>query len=219
MNHDLTWRLVAILLAPALGAAAAVTSVRLPAEPGETRVTGRRRLIGFIAASLTIGAWAAWSLEGPVSAVGAAFGVVLLLIAVVDAEHFWLPNVFTIPLGIAGLALAPTFGAARLIDHLLGAVAGFVVLAALAAAYRRLRGREGLGGGDSRLLAAIGAWVGWAGLPTVLVWGSVAGLSWVLARKASGRPLRRDDPLPFGVCLALGAWLTWLYGPIGRAGW
>ena len=73
--------------------------------------------------------------------------------------------------------------------------------------------------GDARLLAAIGAWVGWAGLPSVVVWASLAGLSWVLARIVARRAPSLDTALPYGTYLAIGAWLTWLYGPLGRAGW
>lgn len=219
MTQDLPWRLAAILLSPVLGAIAAEITVRLPATAGERVRSSGRRTIAMATACLAVGAWAAWALEGPTAPVGAALGAALLLIAVVDAEHLWLPNLFTYPLGLAGLALAPLVGIGRMTDHMIGAAAGFLVLAGLAAAYRRVRGRDGLGGGDARLLAALGAWVGWAGLPTVLVWASAAGLSWVLARRLSGRAMRRDDPLPFGVCLAVGGWLTWLYGPLGRAGW
>lgn len=171
------------------------------------------------AAGLLAGLWAARAIEGPLVVIGAALGASLLLIAVIDAEHLWLPNLLTLPLGVAGLMVSSVFGPGRFIDHAIGAAVGFLALAGLAALYRRIRGREGLGGGDARLLAAIGAWVGWAGLPTVLVWGSAAGLSWVVARSIARRPLRRDEPLPYGVCLAIGAWLTWLHGPLGRAGW
>ena len=219
MTQDLAWRLAAILFAPALGALAGVLSVRLPPLPDDVRRPSWTRLAVMAAAGLLAGVWAAWALEGPLSLIGAALGVGLLLIAVVDAEHFWLPNLFTLPLGAAGLMASAIFGPGQFIDHLIGAAVGFLALAALGALYKRLRGREGLGGGDARLLAAIGAWVGWAGLPTVLVWGSAAGLSWVVARAVARRALRRDEPLPYGVCLALGAWLTWLYGPLGRAGW
>ncbi|HRD47757.1 MAG TPA: prepilin peptidase, partial [Caulobacter sp.] len=105
---------------------------------------------------------------GPLAPIGAALGAALLLIATIDGEHFWLPNLLTLPLGAAGLAVGLTFGPGAPLDHLIGAAAGFLALAGLAAIYRRLRGKDGLGGGDSRMLGAIGAWVGWMGLPTVL---------------------------------------------------
>ena len=64
-------------------------------------------------------------------------------------------------------------------------------------------------------LGAIGAWVGWIGLPSVLVWASAAGLSLVAARRLTGRAVSGSDRLAFGVFLSIGAWFTWLYGPIG----
>lgn len=218
MTQDPFWRIAAILLGPAFGVLAGVLSARLPALP-EIRRPGLIRLAVMAAAGLLTGLWSAWTLDGPLALIGSALSAGLLLIAVVDAEHFWLPNLFTLPLGLIGLMVGAAFGPGQLVDHVIGAAVGFLVLAGLGALYRRFRGREGLGGGDARLLAAIGAWVGWAGLPTVLVWGSVAGLSWVVARAAARRALRWDQAVPYGVYLALGAWLTWLYGPLGRAGW
>lgn len=211
-----------LLIPPALGAvlgvAAAVVSVRLPAE-GAAPTVPLRRALAMGLAGLALGAWASLTPPWPVSAVGALLAAALLLIAVIDAEHFWLPNILTLPLGAAGLAASAFIGPGRFVDHLLGAVLGFAVLAGLAALYKRLRGRDGLGGGDARLLAALGAWVGWAGLPSVVVWASLAGLSWVLARIVARRAPSLDTALPYGTYLAIGAWLTWLYGPIGRAGW
>ena len=64
-------------------------------------------------------------------------------------------------------------------------------------------------------MAAAGAWTGWMGLPSVLLWASVAGLSLVLARLVLKQPMSTEDRLPFGVFLALGIWMTWLYGPLG----
>jgi leader peptidase (prepilin peptidase)/N-methyltransferase len=102
-------------------------------------------------------------------------------------------------------------------DHALGAVIGFAAFALIAWLYRRLRRREGLGLGDAKLSAAIGAWVSWQGLPTMLLWGSILGLAFAVGLSLLGRPLRLSDRLPFGVFLAAGGWLVWLYGPLGFA--
>lgn len=163
-----------------------------------------------------IGLWASLGQPTPLAALlTALLGWQLLLIAVVDAENFWLPDALTLPLLASGLAAAMLLDAQTLRDAAIGAIVAFVGLKLLALAYRRLRGREGLGGGDPYLLAAGGAWVGWAGLPSVLLWAPVSGLSVVLARQLAGRKVSGDDRLPFGVFLAIGVWLTWLYGPIG----
>lgn len=162
-----------------------------------------------------IGLWAAMHHAGPLAMVTAVFGWALLLIALIDAEHYWLPDILTLPLLAAGLLAAVFLAPDRLGDRVLGAVAGFAFLWALAWAYRRLRHREGLGGGDPRLFAALGAWVGWNGLPSVLLWGCLAGLSLVAAKLVLRRSVRATDRLPFGVLLAIGGWLTWLYGSLG----
>lgn len=163
-----------------------------------------------------IGVWAALSQPGLAAAVlTAVLGWQLLLIAVIDGENFWLPDPLTLPLLATGLLAAVVLAGGALPDAAIGAGAGFATLWLIGRAYRRLRGREGLGGGDPILLAAGGAWVGWIGLPSVLVWAATAGLSVVLARALSGRRVSGEDRLPFGVFLALGIWLTWLFGPLG----
>ena len=219
MTTELLWRVAAPAAGMALGALSGAVAHRLPLAPNDVSRPGPGRVALMALTGLALGGWAGLSLDGPLAVVGAAFAAALLLIAVIDAEHLWLPNLLTLPLGAAGLATSLFFGPGSFVDHVIGAILGFAVLAGLAAAYKRLRGRDGLGGGDARLLAAIGAWVGWAGLPTVLVWGSAAGLSWVLARIVVRRAPSLDTAMPYGTYLAIGAWLTWLYGPLGRAGW
>lgn len=181
-------------------------------------------------AAAAIGVWAALRFPDPAWALaGAMLGWQLLLIAVIDAEHFWLPDSLTLPLFLSGLFAAVALDPANvqsglkwslvgpLTPPLIGAAAGFGGLWLLAFLYRRLRGRDGLGGGDPFLLGAIGAWVGWTGLPSVLLWASITGLSLVAAKALLRRPVAATDRLPFGVFLAVGAWMTWLYGPLGLA--
>jgi len=159
--------------------------------------------------------WVAGVKDGWMILIGAGLAWSLLLLALLDGEHFWLPDAVTLPLGVAGLAVALWQGAPDWRDAAIGAATGFAAFWALASGYRRLRGREGLGGGDVRLLGAAGAWVGWLGLPSVLLWASLSGLAFVLAQRARGRALAAEQPIPFGVFLALGLWLTWLHGPLG----
>lgn len=171
-----------------------------------------------------IGVWAGLSSgDFTMALMTGVLGWKLLIIALVDAEHFWLPDQLTLPLFVSGLIAAvllypsglnAAFPSA-LISPLIGAVAGFGGLWLLARLYRVVRGREGLGGGDPFLLGASGAWVGWTGLPSVLLWASAAGLSVVLAMLIVRRRVSATDRLPFGVFLSIGVWLTWLYGPLG----
>lgn len=199
-----------------IGLALAWISVRLPGSRPRSGAHWPLRLSAFALAAAAIGAWAGLS-QASVSAtlLTAVLGWMLLLIAVVDAEHFWLPDELTLPLAAAGLGAALLPGGTGLLNAAIGAATGFAALWLLAFAYRRLRGRDGLGGGDPFLLAAGGAWVGWIGLPTVLLWAAAAGLSLVLARALMKKPLAGDDRLAFGVFLAVGIWMTWLFGPLG----
>lgn len=171
-----------------------------------------------------IGVWAGLhSADLTLAAMTAVLGWTLLILALVDAEHFWLPDALTLPLFLGGLLAAvllypvdsPSTLVSALIPPLLGAGVGFVGLWLLARLYKAARGREGLGGGDPFLLGAGGAWVGWTGLPSVLLWASAAGFSLVLALLIMRRRVSGTDRLPFGVFLSIGIWLTWLYGPLG----
>lgn len=145
----------------------------------------------------------------------ALLGWQLLLIAVVDGEHFWLPDQLTLPLLGTGVLAAAVLDRLSIVHSLTGAVVGFAALWLVGRAYRRIRGREGLGGGDPFLLAAGGAWTGWSGLPSILLWAALAGLSVVAARLLTGGGISGSDRLPFGIFLALGVWLTWFLGPLG----
>jgi leader peptidase (prepilin peptidase) / N-methyltransferase len=199
------WRLVPVVSYAISAGRCSGCSARIPA---------RYPLIELACAG--IGLWAALSGRDPVHAVlTALLGWQLLLIAIIDAEHFWLPDRLTLPLLVSGLAASAWLASGVPIDALVGAIVGFAGLWLVAFAYRRLRGRQGLGGGDPIFLGAIGAWVGWIGLPSVLLWASAAGLSVVAAKAVTGRVVSGQDRLPFGVFLAVGAWLTWQFGPLG----
>ncbi|MFC5342453.1 A24 family peptidase [Brevundimonas staleyi] len=165
-----------------------------------------------------IGVWAAlagFEAGWVFVAATAVMGWQLLLIALIDAENFWLPDELTLPLIATGLIAGAVIARGWPISQILGAVAGFSILWLLAEVYRRVRGREGLGGGDPILFAGAGAWVGWAGLPTVLLWACAAGFSIVLTLLITRRKVEMTQKLPFGTFLAIGIWLTWLYGPFG----
>jgi len=162
-----------------------------------------------------VGAWAAVaSPTVPEAMLAALLGWQLLLIAMIDFDHHWLPDRLTLPLLATGLTAAAVLDRLSMRDALLGAVIGFVALWSFAFAYRRLRGRLGLGGGDPILFAAIGAWIGWYSLPVVLLVASLSGLSLVVARWMLGNRPATDDRLPFGVFLALGTWAVWVAEPV-----
>jgi leader peptidase (prepilin peptidase)/N-methyltransferase len=159
-----------------------------------------------------IGALALW-LYHPMTALLMASGAwLLLLLAALDARAFWLPDALTFPLALIGLTLGDWVLPASFEDRVIGAALGAGVLFLLAVGYRRLRGRDGLGLGDAKLLGAIGAWMGWTMLPLVLLFASLAGLGWALIAKLRGEAIDGTTRLPFGTFLCLAVVPAWALG-------
>jgi leader peptidase (prepilin peptidase) / N-methyltransferase len=172
-----------------------------PIHRGHVATEGIGMAIGIVAGVLVPGI-------GGVA--GAIFGWILLTLAALDLAAFWLPNLLTCALAAAGLA-AGLLGIAPALDaRLIGGIGGYAALAAVAAGYRLLRGRQGLGGGDPKLFGAIGCWLGWQALPLVLLAGALIGLAAVLGLYMGGRKIAATDRLPFGVMLAAAAFTVWI---------
>lgn len=165
-------------------------------------------------AALGIAVWAAVVLPGPLVVAGCVLGWALLGAAAIDSRHLVLPDILVLPLIPAGIALHWAVAPERWAGHVIGAVAGFVAFAVLAEIYRAVRGREGLGFGDAKLLAAAGAWVSWTGLPSVVFLAALLGLAGALVYRAAGRKFEAATVVPFGPALAAATWLVWLYGPL-----
>lgn len=146
---------------------------------------------------------------GAEGAAGAVFGWLLLALAALDLAAFWLPNLLNGALAAAGVATAVMGLGAPIADRLIGGVAGYATLMAVASGYRGLRGRDGLGGGDPKLFGAIGLWLGWQALPLVLLVACLIGFGVIAALRLGGRPMGMQDRLPLGVMLAVAAWITW----------
>lgn len=140
---------------------------------------------------------------------GAVCGWLLLASGAVDLAAFWLPDRLTITLAIAALVGGIAGAAPDLTERLIGGAGGFAALWLVAALYRNIRGRTGLGGGDPKLFGAIGLWLGWRALPIVLLSASLAGLAVVLVMAATGRRPSATDRLPLGTLLAGAAFLCW----------
>lgn len=140
-------------------------------------------------------------------------GLALLTLAVIDIRHFYLPDVLTLPLIAMGILTSLAEPRLDLLSSSLGAAIGYGSFALVAWLYRKIRGRDGLGLGDAKLFAAAGAFVGWQGLPLVLLVASTGGLVVILLLRLRGRVISNEDIIPFGPFLALGFWLVWLYAP------
>ncbi len=98
-----------------------------------------------------------------------------MALALFDLRHFVLPDWLNGLLVVSGLAAAIWVALPPIGDRLIGLVMGYAILVLIGWGYHRLRRREGLGGGDPKLLGAIGAWIGWQALPVVML----AAAAWV----------------------------------------
>ena len=135
----------------------------------------------------------------------------LIALSGIDLKIYILPDNITLPLLWLGLLLNWQGLFTGLDSALLGAVAGYLSLWLLYHAFRLLTGKEGMGYGDFKLFAAIGAWLGWQMLPLVIILaavaGAVIGIALILLR---GRD--RAQPIPFGPFLAIGGWVALMWG-------
>ena len=154
-------------------------------------------------AAAAIGALAVFVSPDLRGAALALFGWLLLPLALLDWRHFWLPDRLTVVLALTGLVVGGYLSGVPLLHRLIGGAVGYSALALLATAYRRLRSRDGLGGGDAKLMGAIGLWTGWAALPPILVGASLLGLGIAMVRRHGPA-----DAIPLGTLLATaaGAW-------------
>ncbi len=162
-------------------------------------------------AALAVAAWASLADPGRVWA-DCVLGWALLTLAWIDVNSFRLPDILTLPLLAAGLLLTAWLEPEDALDHALAAMAGYGLFWAVALFYRKWRGRDGLGQGDAKLLAALGGWVGLEGLPGVLLGAALAGLGAAALLRWRGGTVTAQTALPFGPCLALAGWLVRLYG-------
>lgn len=167
-------------------------------------------------AAALIGATAFWISPDIIGGAGMIFGLFLLALAALDARHFWLPDRLTLPLVVLGLLQSALGYGPAFVDSVIGAAAGYAVLALLAFGYRVLRGQEGMGGGDPKMLAGIGAWLGWQALPFVLLGASIIGLIFALNVRYSSQYLENNKHIAFGAMMAVAAWPLWLL-IVGRA--
>lgn len=177
----------------------------------KSRISVRYPLVElFTGASFAVAAHIA---AGPVAAIGlCAFAAILIALAGIDWDTTLLPDDLTLPLMWLGIALAFFgYGMVDLQTSVLGAAIGYLSLWSLYWVFKLLTGREGMGYGDFKLLAAIGAWLGWSALPVVAVVAAVIGLIASVVMKF-GPGLREGAYVPFGPFLALGA-VTYLVLP------
>lgn len=177
------------------------------------RISMRYPLVETLTALLSLAV--VWHL-GPTWQAGMAllFTWALVALTVIDLDHQLLPDSITLPLLWLGLVLNAFGTFVPLETALWGAVFGYLSLWSVYWAFKLLTGKEGMGYGDFKLLAALGAWLGWQALPTIIVLssfiGAVVGITLIVLRRQG-----RDAPIPFGPFLAAAGWTSLLFeGPL-----
>ena len=135
----------------------------------------------------------------------------LISLALIDFHTTLLPDSITLPLLWVGLliSLVPVFVAAP--DAIVGAAAGYMILWIVFQTFKLITGKEGMGFGDFKLLAALGAWLGWAKLPLIILLssltGAIIGIMMMVVFKH-----QRSQPIPFGPYLAIAGWIALMWG-------
>jgi len=176
------------------------------------RISARYPLVELAAGA--IGGYAAWRYGPSLAAAGAMlYCWTLLALAVIDLDTQLLPDDLTLPLLWAGLLFNLGAGFVPLSTAVLGAVAGYLALWLVYWAFKLATGKEGMGYGDFKLLAAIGAWLGWQKLPLVILLSSVVGAAIGIALIVLARH-GREKPIPFGPYLAAAGIIALLWGDV-----
>ena len=175
------------------------------------RISPRYPVIEFLGAALAV--VAVWHFGPGIAAGGAVIFVWTLIAAAgIDAEHYLLPDALTLPLLWLGLLLNAWSVYVPPAQAIIGAVAGYLVLWLVYHGFRLFTGKEGMGRGDFKLLACLGAWTGWHMLPLIILAaaaiGAVIGGAWLLFGRRG-----REHPIPFGPFLAAAGVLALLAGP------
>lgn len=174
------------------------------------RISPRYPLVELLGGLAAVGAAAAFGFT-PHALVAFAFLAALIVITFIDLDHQIIPDAVSLPGIGVGFAAALVLGEPGWTESLAGIVLGGGLLWGIAEGYYRLTGREGMGGGDIKLLAMIGAFLGWRAVPLTLLIGSLAG-SLAGAALMLGRSRTRHTPIPFGPFLALGATCALFWG-------
>jgi len=176
--------------------------------------------------------WAAWgtaafcasmasiiAAPGWRGALGAGLAAAMTAIAAIDARHFIIPDKLVLAGLALGLADASIADPEHAVTGLASAAArGFalaLVFFAFRAAYRRIRGREGLGLGDVKLAAVAGTWLGWTAAGLAVDIAALAALAAVIIDARRGQHITSATRIPFGLFLAPAIWIAWLAGIIG----
>lgn len=176
----------------------------------KTRISWRYPFIEFLSAAMVV--TIAWKFGFGLPALFAAFFTwSLICLTFIDYDHQYLPDQITLPFLWLGLLLNMNDMYTDLQSALLGAVAGYLTLWIVFQVFKLITKKEGMGFGDFKLLAMLGAWMGWQALPAIVlmssVVGSIAGIGLIIFKQHD-----KGKPIPFGPYLAVAGWIVFLWG-------
>lgn len=134
------------------------------------------------------------------------FTAIVIALTFIDADTQLLPDQLTLPLIWLGLLFNSFDGMVSLKSAVLGAIIGYMSLWTLFHIYKFFTGKEGIGYGDFKMLAAIGAWLGVAILPIIVLVASLVGIIVALLKR-----IKNGQPMAFGPCLAIAGWFVFLF--------
>jgi leader peptidase (prepilin peptidase)/N-methyltransferase len=178
------------------------------------------RQYGIVAWALVAGAvWLAASLAGDPEWAGPALAGLYLMgllaaVCAIDARYGIIPDSLVVALAVGGALQTNLIGSAGLLQRAIEAVVAFGAAYLFRAAYRWVRGFDGLGFGDVKFVAAGVLWIGIDGLPWLLLVAVLSALASLVILRAEGHELDGKQAISFGPHLAIGLWLTWVAGPL-----
>ncbi len=167
-------------------------------------------VIEFVTAVMSLAvAWkygVSWQTAGAL-----LFTWMLIALTMIDVHKQLLPDNLTLPLLWLGILFALFDTYTTLQSSVIGAIAGYMVLWVVFQLFKLVTGKEGMGFGDFKLLAALGAWMGWSMLPQIVLVSSVVGACVGIVMLVTGKT-RTQEPIPFGPYLATAGWIALMWG-------
>lgn len=181
------------------------------------RIPARYPVVELLGAAAALAAYLLFGMT--ITALFAAIFIwFLITLAIIDLETGFLPDALTLPLIILGIIVSAAGFFTPLNDALIGAGVGYLSFWVIGTAFKQIRGIEGLGQGDAKLLAAIGAWLGWQAIAPTVFGAALIGLASVATMRLSGKEISGKTPIAFGPALAVSGALILILPGILPAG-
>jgi leader peptidase (prepilin peptidase)/N-methyltransferase len=170
----------------------------------------RYPIVEFVTALMTVAL--ASQYDASLALLGAMlFTWSLIALTMIDVDHQLLPDDITLPLLWLGILFSLLGASISLQDAIVGAMLGYLSLWSVYWLFKLATGKEGMGYGDFKLLAALGAWLGWQSIPLIILLsslvGAICGIALMIATRRG-----KDIPIPFGPYLAMAGWISLMWG-------